>query len=318
VPRMADAALWCCAVAEALGVGWQSFLNAYRVNIGEVEESTVRSSPIGEPLLAFLEAALRDRETVAVTPTKLLAHLKQYAEAEGQSLKTGGFPPDSTRLSKELNKIKANLPKLGYHLRDSKVGGTRKKVFTRIKSTKLTEDYAPSRRNVNVWGAEDLRHVLDSESYRRDGSRREAEKRGVEYGLPGWLLAPGDAELPAGFGASGGRKVLETRGSCSVPDIPGAFGEEQEPGVVGEPMHDVPCVGRQGEGIATPHTPNTRSLYGRAREAIGEKGWMWAGEFWDALERLGHPRRYAEYPLRNPDSPVEFVGFKVRLKEAQP
>ena len=76
--------------------------------------------------------------------------------------------------------------------------------------------------------------------------------------------------------------------------------------------------GGGGEEAETPHASNVQDLYEKAEKALGEAGgWMWAGEFWDALERLGHPRRLAEYPLNDPGSPVEFVGFKVRLKEAE-
>ncbi|MFH2110966.1 MAG: hypothetical protein ABIJ47_06870 [Candidatus Bathyarchaeota archaeon] len=81
------------------------------------------------------------------------------------------------------------------------------------------------------------------------------------------------------------------------------------------PGYDKPKV-EEGEA-ETPHASNIQDLYRKAEEALGEKGWMWAGEFWDTLEKLGHPRKYAEYPLKNPDSPVEFVGFKVRLKEVR-
>ncbi|MFH2111743.1 MAG: hypothetical protein ABIJ47_10855 [Candidatus Bathyarchaeota archaeon] len=297
-PRMADATLWCCAIAEALGVGYRFFLNAYRVNIGEVEESTVRSSPIGEPLLAFLEVVLKDRETVTVTATQLLTTLKQYAEAEGQSLKTGDFPPDSTRLSKELNKIKANLPKMGYHLRDDRGDGkARRKVFTRIKSTKLTENYTPAQRSVNTWSAEDLRHVLDPETYRRDGSRARGGKQVVGDDVPERRLAQDEG---TGLAA----EAIQ-RGETQSPEA--LEGEQAKAENETSPRYE------------SGHTVNVQDLYMKAVKVLKEAGGrMWAGEFWDALEKLGHPRKLAEYPLKNPDSPVEFVGLHVKLKEAEP
>ena len=237
LPRMADAALWCCAITEALGLGWQAFLNAYRVNIGEVEESTVRSSPIGGPLLALLEVVLKDRDTVSVTSQKLLTMLKQYAEDEGQNLKQGDFPPDAIRLSKELNKIKANLPKLGYHLRDKRESdGSRSKVFTRIKSTKLTEDYTPTQSHQNIWRAEDLRHILDPESYRRDGSRTRDGERALEISEPEWFPTRDmDVEHPADPGSSEGETAPEIQDSRKFPDIPVSSEEgEAEPDDVEE------------------------------------------------------------------------------------
>jgi hypothetical protein len=62
--------------------------------------------------------------------------------------------------------------------------------------------------------------------------------------------------------------------------------------------------------------PNVEDLYEKAVKAIheGRDTGPYAGEFWDQLEANGHPRRFAEPVLKNPDSPVEFVGFKVHVK----
>ncbi|MFH0849809.1 MAG: hypothetical protein V1924_02575, partial [Candidatus Bathyarchaeota archaeon] len=298
LPRMADATLWCCAITEALGIEHEFFLNAYRANIGEVEVNAVRSSPIGEPLLAYLETVLETKETVTVTTTQLLTTLKQYAEAEGQDLRHGGFPPDSTRLSKELNKIKSNLPKTGYHVRDDRGDNkARRKVFTRIKSSKLTDDYTPAQNHANVWKAEDLRHVLDPETYRRDGSRKQGEKQVVDDDVPERRLPQDeDAELAAESIQRDEPQSLE--GLESEPaeaEIEASIGDEAS------------------------HAPNVQDLYDKAEKAAreGRQGGPFAWDFWDALEKLGHPRKHAEYPLKDPKSPVEFVGLRVRLKEAK-
>lgn len=63
--------------------------------------------------------------------------------------------------------------------------------------------------------------------------------------------------------------------------------------------------------------PNVESLYKNAKEIIASNGGrLWAGEFWSKLEEKGHPRKYAEYVLKDPQSPVEFIGLHIKMKEA--
>ncbi|TFH14225.1 hypothetical protein E4H04_10595 [Candidatus Bathyarchaeota archaeon] len=66
--------------------------------------------------------------------------------------------------------------------------------------------------------------------------------------------------------------------------------------------------------------PNVKDLYEKAVKAIheGRDTGPYAGEFWDQLEAWGHPRRFAEPALQAPESPVEFVGFRVHVKGEVP
>jgi len=89
------------------------------------------------------------------------------------------------------------------------------------------------------------------------------------------------------------------------------------PGVDPDPVEE---QRQEPEQEKATNYPNVEGLYEKAVKAIheGRDTGPYAGEFWDTLETWGHPRRFAEPVLKNPDSPVEFVGFRVHVKGEVP
>lgn len=85
------------------------------------------------------------------------------------------------------------------------------------------------------------------------------------------------------------------------------------PGVDPDPVEE--SAEETAEEIVVQH-PNVEDLYEKAVKAIheGRETGPYTGEFWDQLEVWGHPRKTAEYALMAPESPVEFVGFRVHVK----
>lgn len=162
-PRMADYALWGCAVTEALGIPHERFLVAYRNNILEVEINVIRSSVVGDLLIQYLEQQLPKRQkiddrsitSIERTSTELFTDLKKRAEGAGINTKTD-FPGNQRALSSLIIELAPNLPSVGFSVTRKRSGDARNFVFTRLMSTKL--DQAESVQRVeNVWEVNDLR-----------------------------------------------------------------------------------------------------------------------------------------------------------------
>jgi len=54
-PRMADFAIWGCAIAKALGYYDGAFTDAYNANIQSQNREALEASPVGELILKFME-----------------------------------------------------------------------------------------------------------------------------------------------------------------------------------------------------------------------------------------------------------------------
>jgi hypothetical protein len=92
LPRMADFTLWGYAVAEALGIGGNRFLQAYEANIKQLVSAAIEASPVATAILKFME----NRGEWEGSANDLLAELKY--------------------LSKELKFGEDDLPKRGWSL----------------------------------------------------------------------------------------------------------------------------------------------------------------------------------------------------------
>ena len=55
LPRMADFALWGCAISEALGFTKEEFLSAYKENIVQQTWTALNENVVGSAVLAFME-----------------------------------------------------------------------------------------------------------------------------------------------------------------------------------------------------------------------------------------------------------------------
>lgn len=106
-PRLADFAIWGCAIAEALGYERQDFLNAFDKNIAMRNEEAIASSLVGAALLEFMEGKDRWEGETAV----LLKNLEEMVPEKIQRSKL--WPKASHMLTRRLNEIKTNLLAVG-------------------------------------------------------------------------------------------------------------------------------------------------------------------------------------------------------------
>jgi len=79
--RMADFSDWGCAIAEALGIGQERFLQAYEKNANLQTEESIENSPVALAIIDLLRDRIRD---INETATTLLALIYTYgADANG-------------------------------------------------------------------------------------------------------------------------------------------------------------------------------------------------------------------------------------------
>lgn len=106
LPRMADFAVWGCAIAEALGHTQQEFIQAYYENIDHQNEQV-----LGESLIATaVRAMLKNQAEWEGTPSELLDKLTIVAKEQGiNTERERDWPKAANTLSRRLNELKTNL-----------------------------------------------------------------------------------------------------------------------------------------------------------------------------------------------------------------
>ncbi len=109
LPRMADWAVWGYAVAEALGVGGDVFLQTYSENTGKINEKLLETNPVASAILAFME----EREEFIGKPSELLDALNEIAETEKINTKAKSWPKSANVITRRLREIKSNLEDAG-------------------------------------------------------------------------------------------------------------------------------------------------------------------------------------------------------------
>ncbi len=108
--RMADFYCWGVAISEVLGVGKESFIEAYSDNKKKISEEIVMSTPVGNVLILFME----DKAQWEGQPTELYSQLVETALLNNIRTREGSFPKDAAALTKKIKQIKADLESMGY------------------------------------------------------------------------------------------------------------------------------------------------------------------------------------------------------------
>ncbi|MEX1000308.1 MAG: hypothetical protein WD000_10200 [Thermodesulfobacteriota bacterium] len=124
LPRMADFALWGCAIAEALGATQQEFLDAYNTNIELQTDTVINENLIASTLIAFMQD--EDRKEWSDSPTKLLSELTTYANFNNVDTHDKQWPKSSNYLSRRLNELQTDLLRAGYKV--TMTGGRVRKI----------------------------------------------------------------------------------------------------------------------------------------------------------------------------------------------
>ena len=170
LPRMADFALWGCAVSEALGIPHTKFINAYYQNMLNVKGDVVKSRITGQLVIDFLDLMLGDsivngksepRKKTSFSILTSNLHYQIMGIAKQFNMDTRNLPADPTRLSRELNIIAENLPSLGYVMTKKSTNKGIELIFSKLKETTLDSNLEGSPKSYhNVWKVSDLSQLL--------------------------------------------------------------------------------------------------------------------------------------------------------------
>ncbi len=161
--RMADFTFWGSCITKSLGLDPNKFIRAYNENIGKLEQETIRSSVIGELMMAYLEQVFKNKDVTSInhTSTKLYRSLLEHAKRYEIDLKDSDFPKNVPAFGKALLNIVSNLPSIGYSVRKKHSNKGTIFTFSKIKPTKLDDAIEYSQNNdKNVWKKDDLRAIL--------------------------------------------------------------------------------------------------------------------------------------------------------------
>ena len=124
LPRMADFALWGCAVAEALGYSQEDFLSAYEGNTETRNEEALQASPVAAMVMELMDG----QPEWEGTPSELLAELEALANDHHVNTKSSVWPKAAHALSRRLNEVRPNLAAVGISVSTRREG--RRRVVT--------------------------------------------------------------------------------------------------------------------------------------------------------------------------------------------
>jgi hypothetical protein len=111
LPRMADFTEWGYAIAEAMEIGGEAFMKAYKINIDKQNEEAINASPIGIAIIQLLD---RESGYFSAEPSWILEQLNSIAEKNKIDHSRDFFWPKNVRyLWKKLLEISPNLKAQG-------------------------------------------------------------------------------------------------------------------------------------------------------------------------------------------------------------
>ena len=124
-PRMADFALWGCAIAEALGRTKDEFLDAYYENIGQVNRAALEASPIGVAIMSLME----QQAEWEGSPSRLLRELDLLAAGLYIDTKSKSWVKSPDALGRRMKTVIPNLRGMGIGVERSKSGDRNYRFF---------------------------------------------------------------------------------------------------------------------------------------------------------------------------------------------
>lgn len=109
LPRMADFAVWVNAAERALGWPAGTFLDAYRRNRKDANQTALEASPVGQALMEFMER----QDTWAGSASELLEELDRVEAGHAGKRDRAGWPTSVKALAGQVRRIAPNLRRLG-------------------------------------------------------------------------------------------------------------------------------------------------------------------------------------------------------------
>ena len=130
LPRMADWTVWGCAIAEALEIGKERFLAAYRKSLATQNDEVVTSNPVCIALMEFME----DKATWSGKPSDLYVKLTEIAGKAGLD-NSKAWPKAANTFSRRLNGLSHNLSEAGLTLARNKESDSKRQRIITIQKT---------------------------------------------------------------------------------------------------------------------------------------------------------------------------------------
>lgn len=113
--RMADFTRWGCAIAEAMGVGAEKFIEVYEKNIARQNSEAIEASQIGLVLIKLIERELTG--ILEAEPSYILQQINQLADSINPDYRRNDYWPKEERwLSKRLKEISPSLETMGIKI----------------------------------------------------------------------------------------------------------------------------------------------------------------------------------------------------------
>ncbi|MCC6493488.1 MAG: hypothetical protein IT424_10750 [Pirellulales bacterium] len=110
LPRMADFALWVTAAEKAIGWEHGDFIAAYQGNRNSANDLAIESSPVGQPLLEFVET----NQGWDGSASELLNAIEQRVSE--QIKRHNGWPKNGRSLAGHLKRLSPNLRLTGWEV----------------------------------------------------------------------------------------------------------------------------------------------------------------------------------------------------------
>lgn len=136
LPRLADYAVWGCAVALGLGFSEEYYWNAIGTNVEMQSTEALEASPVAQTIVAFMQ----DKTTWQGPPSELYAMLNDIAESMGintaatdnkRKKQARDWPTDAAWLTRKLNLVVPNLAQVGIIFETIRVDTRRTIVLRR-------------------------------------------------------------------------------------------------------------------------------------------------------------------------------------------
>jgi hypothetical protein len=122
--RMAEFSKWGYSISEAMGIGGQTFLNAYFANQDGSNLEVVESHPLAAAMVKLMEKRDELQGTVAEVLNKLIT----VARRNSISIDADQWPGSASALSRRLKEVKSNLEDVGIYYEKKKK--SRAKILT--------------------------------------------------------------------------------------------------------------------------------------------------------------------------------------------
>ncbi|MGC8719343.1 MAG: hypothetical protein ACP5TY_04965 [Thermodesulforhabdaceae bacterium] len=105
LPRMADFAVWGSAAAEALGYGYQAFLDAFFGNAEQINQQILESHPVGAAIVELMNNC----DEWTGTPAELLAKLEDVSRDARIDIRQRVWPKSANALTRRIREVASNL-----------------------------------------------------------------------------------------------------------------------------------------------------------------------------------------------------------------